>query len=811
MRIDVLAKKGSVAVLMLLLVACGGGGSSDPGTGTGTVAVRLSGIIADGYLRGAKACLDLNHNKKCDAGEPTGTSGAGGVYEIEATQARHDTYPVVVEVPATAIDEDTSSAVGKQYVMSAPAGKRFVSPITTMVQTKIDANPALSTADAEGLVKSSLGFSSESTVSLFENYVAAKADTSNPNDENYQKIHNIARVTASVIADNYDLVTTSSAATNIDFNILVQVIVQAVIAELETITTSVESATTDANGFVDVGTVSGTVSTVDTTTLDETIAQQELEASGTVVTTLLDAFKSGLTWFWAEFPDSDYGTITSDANGLLNETMFIFNGTSFVASTPTVDDEYVELTTTGWQPENDTLVSAQATEANGKLDVVDSNGNPRFSISSITVADLSGKNMRQFLGLVKSLDPEESWSPKNVSAASVFSTGAQSNKLLFQDPEYYGIGYWNDGICTPFTLGTGTNCNVEYDEFGAALTVLTDVIGTTSGLGPDLNYTLNGTSTDTTGTVTFARISGTGTALPASSWSLVTINTEQLVVIDIPPAVRPLTWDVDPPKAFLTKYDGYVRLGWYEAASAGEIFLVNNIARDDMVADFRIDDPLPGIWRPASADVNGAYNLLAVFDDANFLYVERGPNPQPEDGVEIGTYTRDAFNGTFASNLTYDDNTGAQGVSGIGSLGQNVAFPGGLQVINQGNTLEVGPLGFIDRVNTGQGGVGGAWFTENASTGFYAYMILMPDNNTFVFMQFDPANTADENGVDVGTYTYANGNLNFTGTWDDSPNAGMGDLGITNSAPVTLATDANGNETLTLDPANQNITFNRLL
>ncbi len=121
--------------------------------------------------------------------------------------------------------------------MTAPAGKgAFVTPMTTMVQSKIDANPALSVDDAEDLVKGNIGFDVDSTVSLFEDYVSAKADTSNADADNYETIHNIARVSAKVIADNYELVTESSEATNTDFNILVQIIVQAVIAELDTIT-----------------------------------------------------------------------------------------------------------------------------------------------------------------------------------------------------------------------------------------------------------------------------------------------------------------------------------------------------------------------------------------------------------------------------------------------------------------------------------------------------------------------------------------------------------------------------------------------
>ena len=56
---------GSLAAALLAACGGGGGGSEAPKT-------TLSGTVADGYLKGATVCLDVNGNSICDSGEPSG-------------------------------------------------------------------------------------------------------------------------------------------------------------------------------------------------------------------------------------------------------------------------------------------------------------------------------------------------------------------------------------------------------------------------------------------------------------------------------------------------------------------------------------------------------------------------------------------------------------------------------------------------------------------------------------------------------------------------------------------------------------------
>jgi len=51
---------------------------TDPAPQTQTI----TGKAADGYLADARVCLDMNHNLKCDAGEPTTFTDSTGTYRF---------------------------------------------------------------------------------------------------------------------------------------------------------------------------------------------------------------------------------------------------------------------------------------------------------------------------------------------------------------------------------------------------------------------------------------------------------------------------------------------------------------------------------------------------------------------------------------------------------------------------------------------------------------------------------------------------------------------------------------------------------
>ena len=123
------------------LAACGGGGGGSSTTSTPATPATLSGKVIDGYITGAKVCLDVNSNNVCDAGEPTTTSGENGAWSLPAYAGSIAGIQVIAEVGATASDKDTGViGAGNTYSLMAPAAaSATVTPFTTMVVSTIAA------------------------------------------------------------------------------------------------------------------------------------------------------------------------------------------------------------------------------------------------------------------------------------------------------------------------------------------------------------------------------------------------------------------------------------------------------------------------------------------------------------------------------------------------------------------------------------------------------------------------------------------------------------------------------------------------
>ena len=164
-----------------LLVACGGGGNSDPTAvdnptvvTPSTATLPITGIAAVGPLSGATACYDLNDNAACDSAEPSATTGADGRFSLAVGAAQVGRHATLVNVPATAVDAETATAVGTAFSLSAPAtGKAdahsvAVTPLSTAV-ANFASLMNLSVAQAEAAVQASLGLST----SPLADYVAA--------------------------------------------------------------------------------------------------------------------------------------------------------------------------------------------------------------------------------------------------------------------------------------------------------------------------------------------------------------------------------------------------------------------------------------------------------------------------------------------------------------------------------------------------------------------------------------------------------------------------------------------------------------
>ena len=193
-------KKRLLSVLVVAAISGCDSSSESPQTPiTTATTMTLSGKVADGYLRGANVCLDLNTNKICDVDEPSATSTAGGVFDIEdISQSDIDTYPLLVEIiNNVTIDEDMPNvAISKSYTLSAPAGFTFISPLTTMIQNEIE--NGIEAIQAEINVQQQL----DTSLALNSDYIDGQND--DENKEEFEKLHQVAQVAARVMANNLD-------------------------------------------------------------------------------------------------------------------------------------------------------------------------------------------------------------------------------------------------------------------------------------------------------------------------------------------------------------------------------------------------------------------------------------------------------------------------------------------------------------------------------------------------------------------------------------------------------------------------------
>ncbi len=171
--------------LALLLSACGGGGnSSGPMT--------LSGKVIDGYITGAKVCLDINGNGVCDSSEPSDTSGVNGVYSI-TVPAGIDTanMHLIAMVPVGATDaDDPTTPISAPYTLLAPAVMpSVISPLTTAVSTHMIAD-GMGIANAR--IQSRRDFNLPIAFDFLSDHVAA----------NDLPAKNVAKVMAAILSNS---------------------------------------------------------------------------------------------------------------------------------------------------------------------------------------------------------------------------------------------------------------------------------------------------------------------------------------------------------------------------------------------------------------------------------------------------------------------------------------------------------------------------------------------------------------------------------------------------------------------------------
>ncbi len=140
--------KWMLSGLLLLLAGCGGDDNREPSTEPDNLAEQ-GGYAADGYLVGAKVCLDTNKDLSCTDEQTTATTDENGQFSLYASASLFEEYEVIVEaVAGVTVDLDNpGTPISKGYTLRAPAGlkdseeKIPVTPISTVLAVEKEAAP----------------------------------------------------------------------------------------------------------------------------------------------------------------------------------------------------------------------------------------------------------------------------------------------------------------------------------------------------------------------------------------------------------------------------------------------------------------------------------------------------------------------------------------------------------------------------------------------------------------------------------------------------------------------------------------------
>jgi hypothetical protein len=145
-----------IVTLCGLLASCGGGGGDGGGSDSGPVQQEIiTGRVIDGYIEGARVCIDLNGNGRCDGSEAQTLSSAAGEYQL--TIPKGSTAALIAEVIAgrSSDSDQAETTVDVSYRMASPSRlySTNITPFTTLIHLTAERDFPL----AEDLVRDVLG------------------------------------------------------------------------------------------------------------------------------------------------------------------------------------------------------------------------------------------------------------------------------------------------------------------------------------------------------------------------------------------------------------------------------------------------------------------------------------------------------------------------------------------------------------------------------------------------------------------------------------------------------------------------------
>jgi hypothetical protein len=155
---------GAVAAPLGLVAALGAGGGGSSSAGTPAEVITTSGLLVDGYLVGATVFRDLNDDGALSAGEPNTLTDEGGNWTLEVDAGNPDANLISFG--------GTDISTGKAFtgVLTAPADSTVITPLTTLVQSYVEAQAeagnTVAPEDAAADIASALGLSGQNILEL---------------------------------------------------------------------------------------------------------------------------------------------------------------------------------------------------------------------------------------------------------------------------------------------------------------------------------------------------------------------------------------------------------------------------------------------------------------------------------------------------------------------------------------------------------------------------------------------------------------------------------------------------------------------
>lgn len=614
--------KAAVAIFTAsLVVGCSSGSSSSSDDDDDVTSSGLSGKVADGYLTGAKVCLDLNQNKVCDDGEPFAMSTEGGEFTIsDATDAQIEEAPLLVEIiVGETIDEDNpGTPIDRKYTLSAPAGYEFISPLTTMVQSEME-DSGLTLNEAEGAIQAKL----DTTLDLGADYVEGAAGAVNADE--FERLHQVAQVTAVVMQNNIEVAERVLDESDISLEDLLELVVAQVLEALDDISTEIANMAGDFNPATLADSDNLDDANLEAGRIEEEMAERRaLRTSETVnIANVLNGGES-LHFFDGDgnfngAPEFNYGTVAIAQGSTVVISNRIYNPANDQWELEAVNDDDEQICVLSAGTFNCVDEDAETISVEGDAVVVKV-GNLDATRSEITgmSVDLSGQHISAFM--------RHFYLPV-MNLRSEFGNGVTGYRLSFdRTNDMYAIhnenvnaitdchggqaqaGLWNpeDTYCNNVYLITGDG-NGGND--GASATTLDQLITATPVSAPQTRENIKGTPVYGDGVEAVVEFVEGGVAnyyminsgnqnntvegLLTGRWERVTHEGRDIIRYTLPGLLIELgDMDRDERTRFFVVENNYVRHGGIDPAgvrSDGNEWVFNNAGRDQILAAFGFD------------------------------------------------------------------------------------------------------------------------------------------------------------------------------------------------------------------------------